>query len=356
MGVTVFSSINDLPDDDQAALSYMAQGNLFRSVEWFSCLVDQGVAARENVRIYRAADDNGAGCFLFCVGDTQKGELASLGNFYTMEFAPVFTGEAPQKENLLADIFSYVADERPKWKYLNFKPVYDDSDLAAFASAHASRHGFFSNRYFMFENYFENLGGRDFPAYYDSRPSRVKNTIKRREKKLLKNHEQEILIFREFDDQAMADYDRVYANSWKEPEQFPNFMSGMARVASDMGALRIGVLRADGQPVAAQFWLLSGGKAIIYKLAYDEAFKEYSVGSILTREMLSHVLENDQVDEIDYGVGSEGYKKDWMDVTRTLVGCELFNRRTFAGKMMMYRCRMGLIAKKLGLLKHAAGG
>ena len=79
-------------------------------------------------------------------------------------------------------------------------------------------------------------------------------------------------------------------------------------------------MRVDHEPAAAQIWLISGRRATIYKLAYDERFAPLSIGSILTKTMFDHVLENDGVSEIDYGVGSERYKRDWMSHSRRVIG------------------------------------
>ena len=98
--------------------------------------------------------------------------------------------------------------------------------------------------------------------------------------------------------------------------------------------------------MASQIWLLSGLKAIIYKLAYDEVFKAFSVGSILTNEMAKVILKNDRVEEIDYGIGSEPYKKDWMNDKRTLIGIEGFNTRTAGGIVLCIKWRIGRLWKK----------
>jgi hypothetical protein len=58
------------------------------------------------------------------------------------------------------------------------------------------------------------------------------------------------------------------------------------------------------------------------------------VGSILTKEIFEFVIKNDKLEEINYGLGSEGYKKDWMDNKKTLVGIDAFNLNTYRGTFM----------------------
>ena len=41
----------------------------------------------------------------------------------------------------------------------------------------------------------------------------------------------------------------------------------------------MGILRLDGKPVAAQFWMVKNNKASIFKLAYVQGFERFSPGS-----------------------------------------------------------------------------
>lgn len=346
MSVRVYSSFDELSDDAIDRLSYRNRRNIFNSLEWFRCLVGGKIFDGQAPRIYAAGDGDKADCFLFLVADTATRTLSSMTNFYTMEFWPVFVDENSSDPARVSEIFDYIANETPSWETINLRLVYEGSAESGQILEGLAGAGFQGSPYFMFENFFEKTEGISFADYYGNRSSRVKNTIKRREKKLAKSHEFSIRILRDFDDGLVDDYDSVYANSWKDPEQFPDFIREMCRMCATLGILRMGVLYVDGAPVAAQLWIISGRKAVIYKLAYDEAFREFSVGSILTRDMLDHVLENDDVAEIDYGVGSENYKKDWMDQTRTLIGIEAFNRRTIAGKFRILKSRAGKLLKK----------
>src|SRR4029077_5168672 len=96
---------------------------------------------------------------------------------------------------------------------------------------------------------------------------------------------------------GINDYQRIYAASWKEPEAFPEFIPQLLRRSAEKGTLRLGVLYVDAEPAAVQIWLVAGGKATIYKLAYDERFARLSVGSILTKAMFDHVIDTDGVVE-----------------------------------------------------------
>ena len=165
--------------------------------------------------------------------------------------------------------------------------------------------------------------------------SRLRNTISRKERKLGKKHFFRVEIFTEDDDRltkAIADYSAIYEKSWKRQEPFPEFIPTLASTAAQLGILRLGVLYVDDKPAAAQIWMTKDYRALIYKLAYDEGFREYSPGTILSREMFRQAIDEDHVQEIYNGVGSDAYKKDWMDSKLELIGMRSLNKYTLSGQ------------------------
>jgi Acetyltransferase (GNAT) domain len=345
----VLTSLADVKARFFDLVSYEAQQDLFRSIEWFECLYEHGLAAPVEPRVYVAADDAAPGeaAFLFCAREPGGAALTSLSNYYTMEFSVVFAPRAQQREALVAAIFQHIAAERPRWRQVNLRSLREDSPVIALVEDGLRRNGFALNRYFQFENYHIDVKNLDFKSYYEARPSRAKNTIRRREKKLRSEHKVSLVQTDEYAPEHVRDYMKVYDNSWKDGEATPDFIDHLCRLGASLALLRLGLLYVDEIPAAAQIWLKSGPKAIIYKLAYDEKFKDFSVGSILTKEVANFVLSRDRLVELDYGVGSEPYKQEWMDRTRRIVGIEAFNRRSLAGSLGTLRSWARAKAKRL---------
>jgi hypothetical protein len=172
----------------------------------------------------------------------------------------------------------------------------------------------------------------DWTAFLASRTSKMRSNVKRMEKKLAQE-EGTVEIVRDRDDVArgLAAYEQVYARSWKQQEPYPGFMPGLIACAAEGGGLRLGIVWLRGQPIAAQVWLVSHGRAEIYKVAYDEAFKEYSPGTVLTARLMQHVIEVDRVREVDYLIGDDEYKRTWMSDRRERWGVVAYDPTTLAG-------------------------
>ena len=138
---------------------------------------------------------------------------------------------------------------------------------------------------------------------------------------------------------AIREYYRVYSASWKKPEPDATFHGDLATLAAGLGWLRVGLLRVDGQAVAAQLWLVRNRVAYIVKLAYDEAYSGFSPGAVLTAFLMRHVIDEDCVREVDYLRGDEPYKKDWMTGRRTRRRIVAFNTRTVRGRCLLLATR-----------------
>jgi CelD/BcsL family acetyltransferase involved in cellulose biosynthesis len=185
--------------------------------------------------------------------------------------------------------------------------------------------------------------GMDFDAYWATRPGKLRSTAKRKAKAA----GLDVTVHTGFSPEAWADYEAVYRESWKPEEGSFPFLRALAGQEGAAGALRLGIARKEGMPVAAQLWLVENGEATIHKLAYAESAKPLSPGTILGEAMFRHVLDRDRVSMIDYGLGDEPYKADWMGERRTLWRLTAHDPRRLAGLAGVLRAKASNLARRL---------
>ncbi|MEE4315784.1 MAG: GNAT family N-acetyltransferase [Erythrobacter sp.] len=159
-------------------------------------------------------------------------------------------------------------------------------------------------------NHVLEVGGRSFAEYWSSRPGRLRTTFKRK----AKNVETQVLTH--FDPDVWAEYEAIYAASWKPPEDQPEMLRAFAQSEGAGGRLRLGIARAGGLAVAAQCWTVENGVAYIHKLAHLESHKQLSAGTTLSAALFAHVIDIDRVTLVDFGTGDQSYKADWMEAVR----------------------------------------
>ena len=259
----------------------------------------------------------------------------SLTNFYTTLYEPIVT--TTLKSHELVPVLQRILRDHPRTSTLTFAQMDPAAHGYQILLAALRRTGLPAFEYFSFGNWYLRVPPT-WAEYLKSRSSTMRNTIKRMGKKF-EADQGSFSIATQPDEMAwaIAAYESVYAASWKVEEPYPEFMPGLLRMCATKGWLRLGVACLGEQPIAAQVWIVLGGRAEIYKVAYDEHFKHYSPGSLLTAAMMQRAFELDQVVEVDYLIGDDAYKKTWMSDRRERWGIVAYNPATLAGLFGLLR-------------------
>lgn len=331
--------------DDLDAVAAVARGTLDRAAQplpydriswfrrtWAHC--PPGAAPL----VVRARTE-GADAWLFLARESRD-RLVALKSWYTLAFSPVYSG-APDdvlKRRLLRAIARRLRAPALGVARITLDPVPGEE---ADALARAFRRGGWTAVVTPATvNWQLAVNGRIFDEYWDGRPGQLRATVDR------KRAHVDIDIVDRFDPEAWAAYEQVYGESWKPAEGAPAFLRDFAEEEGAAGTLRLGIARIDGRPVAAQFWTVENGTAIIHKLAHAEDAAEHSPGTLLSAALFRHAIDVDGVQTIDFGTGDDAYKADWMEEKRTLYHVELFNLRRPAAWPGAARARISALVRR----------
>lgn len=271
-------------------LDWPAQGP-FDRLDWFALLDDPLYALAES----------GRGRVLLPL-QRERRQLASLANWFSFTWRPL--GDDPA---LLAAL---ARDLRRQTHRVELAPLPDEDGSATTLEIAFRDAGWLVAREVCDENHVLPVAGRSFAEYWATRPGKMRTTLKRKARKV------EITILTHFDEAAWAEYRAVYESSWKPQEERADLLEAFARAEGAAGRIRLGIARAAGEPVAAQFWTVENGTAYIHKLAHIEAAKPLSAGTTLSAALFEHAIDIDGVELVDFGTGSDGYKRDWMEANR----------------------------------------
>lgn len=348
LAVRHFAGFAALPASYAPLLAQAAAASFFNDRVWFEFVMRHLFDEHHELRIYavehaksgepllvaplRYTRYDGAAPYAQALATVSHAE-----NFCPLRL--IFAPAAGDRGALLTTLFSHLrrggaTAEPRRFDVLRISPVEVGSELAALVRASLRRSGFWVQTYANSFNRFERTAGIDFATYFAQRSANHRYNVRRRERSLAKRGAVAIRIVTDENDlsAAVADYVAVARASWKAPE----FMISLAllhliRLAASRGCLRLGILRLDGRPVAAQFWIVTGGTGHCIRLAYDEAYKGHAVGVVLTSAMIAHMLDRDHVETIDFGYGEEDYKASWMRDCRDYAGYMAFNPATRRG-------------------------
>lgn len=288
---------------------------LFDRLEWYAALHADCLADRPP-RIFQVAE-GASEAWMFLTQQPGR-RLSALANWYSFAWRPIFLGapDATAQDRLLEIMARGLARDCAQ---IDFYPV----ALPATLSAPFRRAGWFAVQRPLGGRHLLHLNGRDFAAYWASRPGRLRNIVRRKDK----GQRLDISISNRMTDALWRDYEDVHARSWKEPEPGLDFLRGLAAREGAAGSLRLGFARLDGRAVATQLWTVENGVALIHKLSHDRAHDDRSPGTLLSHAMFRQAIDVDQVATIDYGTGDNPYKTDWMETRQTLHRVDCFNPR-----------------------------
>ena len=268
--------------------------------------------------------------------------LESLTNWFAFTWRP-FMRHDEMADDVLADV---ARDLRSGSHRLTLSPLPDEDGSASRLEAALKAGGWLVFREQCDENHVLPVDGRSFEEYWSYRPGRMRTTLKRKAKKVACE------IFTRFDEDAWAAYQAIYSESWKPDEERADLLEAFAREEGAAGRLRLGIARTAGEsgglPVAAQFWTVEDGTAYIHKLAHLEEHKALSAGTTLSAALFEHVIDTDGVELVDFGTGSDAYKRDWMERNRPRFRLSAYDWRSRKAWKPMARAFARRLATALG--------
>jgi len=344
MRSTLFASFDELPSHYDDLLESAGRENFYFSRPWYRNLIETTSHTEDQLVILgvESNDDTTqpvarALMVLRRRGGTrgflQPRELHLFENVYTMIAGPVLRPGESDTDQIMESLATKIYTELKDIDLIRFGSM-DPASPTFIALQNAfQKPGFWVRRIHSFINWYEPVKDISYDQYHSSLSGKMRNLLKRRNRKLEKfgNVRWELALEPTELEAAMKDYSLVYTNSWKTPEAYPNFINGFVKACAEVAVLRFGILYVDDQPAAAQIWTVTNGQATIYKLAYDEKYKDLSVGSALTARVMEYVLEHDDLKIVDFGYGDDPYKKDWTRHRRDRMGLLIFNLRTDRG-------------------------
>ncbi len=303
---------DQLPAHAGTLFAKVSEDSIFFSRPWFDNLLRHAPDNCQSILLPCVVEDGKVLAMMPLVMRSSEHWYA-LTNLYSSLYT-LLLAEHKQQETI--ECLARGLSQLP-FSSLRLEPIAEnDRNLQGFQQAMESL-GISCHRTFRHYNWIHRTRGQTFADYMEARPAKVRNTITRKERKLDREYGYTIRLYTgDCLQQAMADYNAVYQKSWKANELYGDFIEGLACSLAVPGWLRLAILYIEQKPVAAQFWFVVHGKASIFKLAYDEDWKRYSPGSILTSYLMRHVIDTDRVEEIDFLTGNDAYKQDWMSGRR----------------------------------------
>ncbi len=215
-------------------------------------------------------------------------------------------------------------------------------DLASFCAG-LRQGGLVLLRFGHFGNWCEAVPDGSFASYLAGRDGALRETIRRRTNRLLREEGVRLEMLADGPDLArgIAAFETVYAKSWKRAEPYPAFNQAMIRLCAQLGLLRLAVLWRCDVPVAVQYWIVANGTASVLKLAHDMAEDRASPGTVLSAWAIRQMMEHEKITLLDFGRGDDPYKRQWASTRNPHIGIMAANPRHPSGALLIARHMAG---------------
>ena len=318
----------------------MSGGGLFQSRAWFELLREHGFTSPPEV-LQCPWPGNGVLPLMRAPGG--RG-LLSLANYYSGLYGPLPAESGASDSRPVPPTVGQALRGLRPGGLLRLQPLDADAPWLAALERELRQGAWLTSRFFAFGNWYQPVPAGGFDAYWAARPSPLRHSVERGQRRLQRAGAWRIDIHTAPGPalgEAARAYAEVYAQSWKQAESPAGFVPALIQRAAELGWLRLGLLWLDGRPLAAQLWLVQGGSACIFKLAYVEGTQKLSPGSVLTAALMRHAMDVDRVQEVDYLSGDDAYKADWMARRRERVGLLAFDQRHPMGWALAARHGLG---------------
>jgi len=323
--LAIHAALAELPPGAARLFADPAE-DLFASRLWFATLSAHGLSAGW-APFFALCSGGGTPFALLPLAARADGsELRSLTGPYSAAFRPLFAPGA-SAETAGALIGRLLRGRNP----VRLDALEADAPGLGPFVVGLRRAGLVVLRFAHFGNWHENVAGLDFAAYVAARPGALRTTIRRKAHRAETVRSFALIAGGAALEEGIAEYEAAYARSWKEPEPFPSFNPALMRASAEAGLLRLGVLRLSGRVAAVQFWVVSGSRAMLLKLAHDEALAAHSPGTVLTALMIERLLKEGGIAELDFGRGDDPYKRLWASRRRQRIGLVLADPRSARG-------------------------
>ena len=343
--VRVHREVASLSESAKALLALSEQRNVEYGPGWLDVHARTVMRGSSGVRFLSLQRGPLAVAVLACNVDRSLGALGcrvgALSSFYSSSWSPAVVERATSFA--LTPLLSQLRIESKNCPKLWFSPM-DPSSVNYALLREALR----MSSYSVFEefahgNWYLPVAG-SYAHYLASRSGLTRTILTRAQKKAASSGIRLELLVAPVDmARGLAAFAQVYAHSWKRAEPIADFIAEVARMCAERGWLRLGLAWLADEPIATQLWIVSHGRAAIVKLAYDERHKHFGAGNALTGMMMKHSIDVDAVREIDYLVGDDPYKQQWMTHRREMKSLVACNQLHPMGQLLTIRHRLAQI-------------
>lgn len=175
-----------------------------------------------------------------------------------------------------------------------------------------------------------------FDAYLAARSPKVRETLRRRLRRMEAAGRSEFRVFGPGESEAVLAWlprlEEERRRRWKGGGLPPGWLAALVREGLPAGVLRASALRLDGRDLAWDIGLSLNGTYYGYVRGFDAGFAAFSPGSVQLCRLIEQLFAEGAA-RLDFMLGAEAYKADWTDSEEVSVRSLALESRALASPL-----------------------
>lgn len=332
--------MSDLPPEALALCPAAGTGDLFNGVAWLTDVAEAGLQPGDRLHLQLVLDDGPpqrSVALLPAVYSRLYGSHpgARVLHFLQREEQPYLPIGAQEDQTRIADsVIGALAGQSRPIDVVRASPLDPDQPFTPALAQALQRNGFWIQFYRHGRSHHAPVAGMRFADYLAQRPRALRESLELNTRLLMHGGRGEFHYpcTPELVEDAWDTFCLVISRSAQaDATDSLEYLRQVLTTCATAGVLRLGIFSLDGQPVAAQLWLIAGNKARCLRIWSAQEQRTFPIDDVLTQLMAVCLIDGDQVDELEFGDVSDAFARDWATGVRDRLGLAAFNRRTLRG-------------------------
>ncbi|MEO7658977.1 MAG: GNAT family N-acetyltransferase [Pyrinomonadaceae bacterium] len=282
----------------------------------------------------------------------QVRKLQAVFNLNTQRFDLIHGADEAERGPIVQAMWSAIKNNTA-WDVVEFRLVDRDSwlgDILALAEKENHKTGIWQmdSAPFITLPHTENKE-RSIDNYFKGSRTHLRQELNRRLRRLKEIGNVEFTVTRGFTNELMKTYLDLEARGWKgrggtavtDDPSVVRLHEEFASKVADNDSLYIYELKLDGSTIAMSLNIRYDKETVHWKTSYDEAYRRYSPGNLLFRELLTDCVKNGSP-EIDFLSPPTPNKSFWASGEREHVAFYIFQNGLY-GKLL-WAWKFGVIS------------
>lgn len=261
-----------------------------------------------------------------------------------------------EEETVIKEMVNYLVNNKTSWDMLDFNKLQDSCIFSRLFVDLCQQNAWCYRVYESLVSPFISID-TDWESFYGSRSRKFRKGMKNKINRVSRHGgiEVERVNTMPYLRDRLPDLYKVSSRSWKarngsaitsNPEDM-TFYNELTYSAGQNGWVQLWFLKHENVPIACEYHLVYGSRAMILRGDSDVSYRSISPGSFLEYNIIKTCFQESEIKEYDFCGDNYKYMRNWTDKAYAYKRVQIFNSRLVPKLIGFAECKLLPYIKKL---------